>query len=65
MEVAQKNGRAHLLVEDDGRGFDADSEGDGHFGLRILADLVRDFGGQLEIDSTPGTGSRVFVEVAP
>jgi signal transduction histidine kinase len=65
VEVARKNGLAHLLVEDDGRGFDTDSDGDGHFGLRILADLVRDSGGQLEIDSTPGTGSRIFVEVAP
>jgi signal transduction histidine kinase len=65
VEVARANGRTHLLVEDDGRGFDAERDGDGHFGLRILADLVRDSGGQLEIDSTPGTGSRVFVEVAP
>jgi signal transduction histidine kinase len=30
----------------------------------MLADLARDAGGELEIDSTPGRGSRVSVEVA-
>jgi signal transduction histidine kinase len=66
VSVGRTNGRAQLLVEDDGRGFDPSSPAgdDGHFGLRMLADLVRDSGGRLEVDSTPGSGSRVFVEVA-
>jgi signal transduction histidine kinase len=64
--VGRENGRAQLLVDDDGRGFDPKRpDGDGSFGLRVLADLVRDSGGRLEIDSAPGTGSRVFVEVTP
>ncbi len=39
-------------------------DANGHFGLRMLEDLVRDSAGKLEIDSTPGAGSRVSVEVA-
>lgn len=65
VSVGRKNGRVQLLVEDDGRGFDPQRlDGNAHFGLRMLADLVRDSGGELEIDSTPGTGSRISVEVA-
>jgi two-component system NarL family sensor kinase len=62
--VGRKNGRLQLLVEDNGSGFSPESSpGNGHFGLRILAELVRDSDGELEIDSAPGTGSRVSVEV--
>jgi two-component system NarL family sensor kinase len=65
VKVGRANGRVQLLVEDDGAGFDlAQAQGNGHFGLRILEDLVRESGAELEIDSTPGTGSRISVEVA-
>jgi two-component system NarL family sensor kinase len=65
VKVGRTKGRVQLLVEDDGCGFDPErAQDEGHFGLRILEDLVRDSGGELEIDSTPGAGSRVSVEVA-
>ena len=65
VEVGAENGRARLVVEDDGRGFPPGQSQDGeHFGLRMLGDLARDAGGELEIASTPGRGSRVSVEVA-
>jgi two-component system, NarL family, sensor kinase len=65
VKVDRRNGRAQLLVEDDGCGFDPEqSHDEGHFGLRILEDLVRDSGAELQIDSTPGRGSRISVEVA-
>ena len=65
VSVGRKNGRVQLLVEDNGGGFDPKRlDGTGHFGLRMLADLVRSSDGELEIDSTPGAGSRVSVEVA-
>jgi len=58
--------RASLAVEDDGCGFDPTAaQSDGHFGLRMLTDLVREAGGTLEIDSEPGRGTRVTVEVEP
>ena len=53
-----------LVVEDDGRGFDPGAvQADGHFGLRMLEDVVREAGGTLEIVSAPGKGTRVTVEV--
>ena len=63
--VGRRNGRVQLLVEDDGSGFDPERlNGNGHFGLRMLAEMVRDSDGELEIDSAPGKGSRITVEVA-
>jgi signal transduction histidine kinase len=58
------DGHARLEVRDDGRGFDPGSGGgDGHFGLRALDELVREAGGQLEVESSPGKGARIAVEV--
>ena len=63
--VDRDESRSRLVVEDDGRGFDpGDAADDEHFGLRILADLARDSGGALAVDSAPGTGSRISIEVA-
>jgi signal transduction histidine kinase len=50
-----------LDVVDDGRGFDpepvlADPD-DGHFGLRLLAELAATGGGTLQVASAPGQGT--------
>jgi signal transduction histidine kinase len=58
--------RAALEVEDDGRGFspgDVEAQSNGHFGLRMMGDLVRDAGGSFELVSAPGEGTRVRAEV--
>ena len=65
VQVAATDSGALLVVEDDGQGFDPGAAGDeGHFGLQMLADLVRDAEGELEVESSPGGGVRVTVEVA-
>jgi len=60
-------GVARLVVTDDGRGFDADerarAEAAGHVGLRLLEGLAAQAGGALTVDSTPGTGTTVTLEV--
>src|SRR4051794_15069571 len=65
--VHQSNGHVTLLVSDDGRGCSPaealDASAEGHFGLRLLADQVRDAGGSLDLDSAPGAGTRLRVEV--
>jgi two-component system NarL family sensor kinase len=56
-----------LTVADDGVSFEvarlADTPAGGHVGLLLLRDLVRTAGGTLEIDSNPGRGTRVHLEV--
>jgi two-component system NarL family sensor kinase len=62
------NGRGVVLVvADNGRGFERavldDRRAQGHLGLALLADQAADLGGSLDIDSTPGAGTRVTLTV--
>jgi two-component system, NarL family, sensor kinase len=63
--VSQDAERTGLTVADDGRGFDPAGvgAGEGHFGLALLRDLAHERGGELSVDSTPGAGTRVTIEV--
>src|SRR5262249_4421477 len=56
-------GGARLQVADDGAGFDTAAVPDGHFGLRLLADLAHDAGGRLDVASAPGRGTTVTLEL--
>ena len=67
VSVGRPNGNVRLVVSDDGRGFDAlEAErrrSDGHIGLALLGDLAETAGGTLAVDSLPGSGTRVTLEV--
>ena len=58
-----------LLIEDNGRGFfnsgSPEAEPEGHFGLRLMRDLVDHAGGELEVDSAPGRGTSITVVLPP
>lgn len=58
---------ATLTVSDDGRGFDAgrraERAAEGHVGLSLLGDLVAQAGGALRVDSAPGQGTTVTLQV--
>lgn len=60
--LTHEQGDMQLLVEDDGRGFDAAKVDHAtHFGLLGIAERITALGGALEIDSRPGTGTRLSV----
>jgi two-component system, NarL family, sensor kinase len=65
--IREVGDRAVMDLRDDGPGFDpavlADRPQEGHFGMRVLADLVENSGGRLEVKSAPGEGTAVRVEV--
>lgn len=65
--AGQRKGRAWVEVVDNGVGFDPAildvKAADGHLGLRGLDGLVRDAGGTVAIDSSPGSGTTLRVEV--
>ena len=66
VELAQRNGKVYAAVQDDGHGFDPEAihrEGFPRFGLAIMRERVQAIGGELYIDSAPGRGTRVSVEV--
>jgi signal transduction histidine kinase len=55
---------ATLTVEDDGSGFDLGRTlGSGHFGLANLRDRTAAVAGQLTIESTADTGTRIIVQL--
>jgi signal transduction histidine kinase/DNA-binding NarL/FixJ family response regulator len=49
-----------LLVQDDGQGFDPQSDWQGdRYGLRAMTERVRELGATLEVDSLAGWGTRI------
>ena len=65
VHVAVDGGR--LEVRDDGLGFDAAERaarrGDNHVGLDLMEELVARSGGTLEVQSAPGAGTTVVMEL--
>ena len=53
-------GELRIEVEDRGAGIESgDLDADPHFGLRLMRARVTDTGGTLDIESTPGSGTRL------
>jgi signal transduction histidine kinase len=52
-----------LEVLDDGRGFDPNGKYDGHLGLTTMRSRAREMGAEMSIDSTPGRGTLVRVQL--
>lgn len=68
VRLSREDDSAVLEVSDDGPGFDAsqlDEPAEGHFGLRLLADLASDAGAILQVASTPGWGTHWRLVLPP
>ncbi|MCZ7544788.1 MAG: GAF domain-containing sensor histidine kinase [Anaerolineae bacterium] len=52
-----------LVIEDDGRGFDAAAPQESRYGLTGMNERVRLLGGKLDLSTDPGAGTRVAVTV--
>jgi signal transduction histidine kinase len=61
--LARTPSGVRLQVEDDGVGF-VEGGSDG-FGIRNMRTRVQEMGGSLIIDSTPGAGTRLTVDISP
>jgi signal transduction histidine kinase len=62
----QPGGRLQMIIADDGQGFDPTAPpepGRKSFGLASMRERVESLGGQLNIDSRPGSGTRVVVAI--
>ncbi|MDX6561104.1 MAG: two-component system, NarL family, sensor kinase [Gaiellales bacterium] len=69
VELTSAEGVAHLVVRDDGSGFSPEvrerRKAEGHLGLSLLEELVRQAGGRLDVRSGEGLGTTVELEVPP
>jgi two-component system sensor histidine kinase UhpB len=68
LTLAEEQGLVRLIIADDGRGFDlsslAEHQGRLGWGLLTMADRAEVVGGRCRIESIPGGGTRVVVEIA-
>lgn len=62
LQVTVGEGRLDVLISDDGQGFDPMAERSG-FGLAGMQERVELAGGELQIESTDGSGTRVMASV--
>jgi two-component system NarL family sensor kinase len=62
-------GATRLVVADDGTGFSQDARGqraeEGHLGLTLLGEVVGQAGGTLSVQSAPGKGTTIEMELPP
>ena len=56
-------GQVHVSVSDDGRGFEPEAPRNGHLGLTLIGDMVRQAGGELTVASSPGAGTAIRAQV--
>ncbi len=64
VRLRQNGRRVALEVEDNGVGFDPEAvRGQGGFGLRSMEERVSRLGGKLKVQSRPGSGTTILVEV--
>jgi signal transduction histidine kinase len=65
VELTCQDTGVRLSIEDDGRGFDPASSGQGQLGLGIMRERAESFGGTLEVRTAPAQGTRIIVTWSP
>lgn len=64
VRVQVSGGKARATVRDDGRGFTRNGDGGReHMGLSLLTDLAEEAGGRVTVDSKPGAGTTLALEL--
>jgi ligand-binding sensor domain-containing protein/signal transduction histidine kinase len=63
MELTLADARLCIIVQDNGRGFDPESPRTRGHGLKNMTRRVQEMGGRLAVESAPGGGTRVRLEL--
>ncbi len=65
IELAHENDCAQLVIEDNGIGFDVENlpNGQHSYGLGIMSERAKEFNGSVKIESAPGMGTRIVVQI--
>ena len=61
--IGRNDSMAEIRVEDDGCGFDLNSEKKGRFGLKIMQERAMEIGGEIRIESLLNRGTTVIIRV--
>lgn len=63
VDLRETDHHVRLAIEDWGVGFDPTVVKEGHFGLESIQQRTRLFGGTATIDSRPGAGTQILIEI--
>ena len=63
LRLEQVDGSVDLEIRDDGSGFDPSGSFPSHLGLRSMRERAVRLGGTLEIESSPGVGTRILTRI--
>jgi two-component system sensor histidine kinase DegS len=63
VRLAYQGDKVFLSVKDDGKGFDSRAAKVGHYGLLNMRERATKIGGEIVIDSTPGSGTQIDFSV--
>jgi len=63
IQMVQETGRLCLIVEDNGNGFDLEKINIMDIGLSLVQSRVDALGGQMEINTSPGKGCEITIEL--
>ncbi len=63
LRLEQHDDQLHLTIQDWGTGFHKERVHDDHFGLHGISERARMLGGRAEIETRPGEGTRIAVQV--
>jgi len=64
LSFEKEDSLVRIRIQDTGKGFDpSQPAGEGHFGLRFMRERAEQIGGSLRLDSAPGEGTCVVLEI--
>jgi two-component system nitrate/nitrite sensor histidine kinase NarX len=60
VRISEERGMVHLIVEDEGAGFDPNQNvGSDHVGMSLMKQRAEGVGGEIRLDTRPGEGTRL------
>jgi signal transduction histidine kinase len=63
LTLAWSDGQAQLEISDNGKGFDTVAAHPGHLGIRSMRERVSHWNGNIQIDSSPGMGTKIELTI--
>ncbi len=64
ISFSAENDKINVMIKDDGKGFDMQEVAKTGYGLENMAFRLQECGGSFKLDSTPGTGTTILMQIS-